>query len=179
MKRVGALPREEWTTRGDSELPHVFLKHKNAKTYMQTKGNRDTRWKKSRQLQGEGRCGISGGGARGSLQAQRHINGERRVMLTRSLTECSVQLLLCVFSTIPPSDPRALLHVLFFCGWLIWLKFIILTEGFKKVWRAEQLSTIKFSILPSIWNSEWLETEIFQRISKMYFQTVERKHIPY
>lgn len=55
-------------------------------------------------------------------------------MLTRSLTECSVQLLLCVFSTTPPtSDPGALLHVLFFCGWLIWLKFIVLTKGFKKV----------------------------------------------
>lgn len=93
--------------------------------------------KKSGQLQGEGRCRVSGGGgARGSLQAQRHINGERRVMLTRSLSECSVQLLLCVFSATPPLPPilsRGLLHVLFFAGWLIWLKFIVLTEGFKKV----------------------------------------------
>lgn len=68
--------------------------------------------KNGRQLQGEGRSGGSGSGARGSLPSPPHVNGERRVMLTRPLTECPVQLLLCVFSA-TPLGPGALLHILF------------------------------------------------------------------
>lgn len=58
MKRVGALPRDQGTTRGNSELPHVFLKHKNAKTYMQTKGNRDAGWEKKKVDSCSGRAGV-------------------------------------------------------------------------------------------------------------------------
>lgn len=68
--------------------------------------------KNGRQLQGEGRGGGSGSGARGSLPSPPHVNGERRVTLTRPLTDWPVQLLPRVFGA-TPLDPGALLHILF------------------------------------------------------------------
>lgn len=107
-------------------------------------GKRDVE-KKGRQLHGKGgREGWRGGrdsgrGVREGLQAERHVNGERRASLTRSLArhfllaEHPVQLLLCVFYTTKPPPlpgPPSGFFVSFFCGWLNWLKFIVLAEGF-------------------------------------------------
>lgn len=76
------------------------------------RGVEKKRPKNGRQLQGEGRSGGSGSGARGSLPSPPHANGERRVVLTRPLTERPAQLLLRV-SSAAPLDPGALLHILF------------------------------------------------------------------
>lgn len=96
---------------------------------------------------GRGRGG--GSGVRGGLQAERHVNAERRASLTRSLarhfllTELPVQLLLC-FSTVDPlPDPPYVFFLFFFCDGLNWLKFIVL--------RGEQLPcTAKLSILSNV-----------------------------
>lgn len=114
--------------------------------WKKNKGKRDVEKKKGRQLHGKAGEGGEGGegrdvgsGVRGGLQAEQRVNGERRASLTRSLArhfllaECPVQLLLCVSSTINPPPPMpsvCFFFVLFFCGWLHWLKFIVLDDGF-------------------------------------------------
>ena len=89
------------------------------------------RGKKGRQLHGKG--GRDGGmetvgWVRGGLQAERHVNGERRASLTRSLarhfllTERLVQLLLCVSLPSPTAHtPSQALLQLFSFLLFLWL----------------------------------------------------------
>lgn len=117
------------------ELPHVFLKHKSEKTCMERKKKKqERRGKKARQLHGKG-----GRGVRGGLQAERHVNGERRASLTRSLArhfllaESLLQLLLCVSLLYSSSSSQALLHFFFF---FVFLWLAELTEVHCFSWRV-------------------------------------------
>lgn len=102
----------------NAELPHVFLKHKNEKTRLEEKknGKRDVEKRLDSCTEREGWTEDGEGveavvvGVRGGLQAERHVNGERRASLTRSLTRhflLTEQLLLCVFSTTEDPPPTS------------------------------------------------------------------------
>lgn len=73
----------------NTKFPHVFLKHKNEKTH--GKEQQERCGKKGWQLHGKaaqdgGRVETMVVGREGGLQVERHVDGERRVSLTRSLT---------------------------------------------------------------------------------------------
>lgn len=145
-------------TKGEnSELPHVFWKHKNEETRMETKGVRDVGGggRKSRQLQ----KGTKGGEGATSSLAKRHVNGEWRASLNtfshranffgaaRSLSvPCSC---CCVFSTspnlLPPPPPLSLpgpLSVFCLLRLANLLNFMLLAEGFQKIRTAVPLCRI-------------------------------------
>lgn len=74
-------------------------------------------WKRGRQLHGKGEMEgrNSGSGVQGGLQAEQHVNAERRASLTRCLarhfllTECPVQLLLRVPLPLNPPSTSSFL----------------------------------------------------------------------
>lgn len=159
----------EWneTHKVKAELPHVFLKHNNEKQCMKKK-QPERRGKRGRQLHGkgerEGRNGASG--VQGGLQAEQHVNAERQALLTRSLTrhflltECPVQLLLCVSLPLNP------LYALSFVVGRFGLSSLFYLKGFRI---SEEASSC-----PAWQNSQFYQVIVSSKLKrrKNYFQPV-------
>lgn len=106
--------------------------------------------KTGRQLQGEGwrGSGDGGSGVRGGLQAKRHVNGERRASLTRSLARhffsfvpCSC----CCRFSLPPNPPSlpGPPSVFLFC--FLWLAKLAEVHCFS--WRVLEGLKIRAAVL--------------------------------
>lgn len=149
-------------TREKTELPHVFLKCKNEKTYMETKGKRDMEKRATAAGEGMERETVVVG-SKGAYKPNGHVNGERQATLTLFFffAHCVLCSCCCVFSLMP-APPSLPAPVFLFC--FLWLAKLAkvhcfsrtVLEGLKKLNYA-----VKLSILSSIWDRERLEMEIY------------------
>lgn len=157
-----------------AELPHVFLKHKNEKTHMETTGKRDMGKKKGRQLQGEGWRWSRDAGS----EVARGLTGWMarwwwtevfagifpRTAIFFSLSLLSRAAVAVCF--LPPPSQALPFSFFYFGGWLNWLKSIVLAERLRRAWVAEQPVKILFFIglsqrkMDLRFQSEFLKTYI-------------------